>query len=395
MIEYRFATENDVEKMVEAIYDIWLNQEGGSVSDAIEVSEGFAYYYRNFKDYTDQKIVLAIDTDTEKIAGLAGYLEHPLLELPHAKAVQMNPVGVRKEYRRKGIARKCSDFLCNYLKENGYSFVLVCGVPHLYPYIGYHQVFSFKKVEFEEPFMFESSNDILLKKADTDTVHNILDIYRNADKGNLFAMERSKVWLDRKFFFKKYKIKDFAPQVPLGAIDVNRVYFVMQNDAYLGYILLNRADAEEVNIEELFTIDDTVVSSVLKEVQTLFGTEKISVHHCSVGSSIYEAAVKYGNILSFDSSLYIKVLDIKKLLYGMKHILEKRLNEKISDRDLERICEMLDALNEEQKASVLVGKSLYNEVIDYTAVNVSEADLARMKLCFPKHSPYLLEPDMN
>ena len=102
MIEYRFATEQDVENMIEAIYDIWLNQEGGSVEDAIEVSEGFAYYYRNFPDYTDHRVVLAIDTDTGLIAGLAGYLEHSLLEMPHVKAVQMNPVGVRKEYRRRG-----------------------------------------------------------------------------------------------------------------------------------------------------------------------------------------------------------------------------------------------------------------------------------------------------
>lgn len=62
MIEYRFVTNSDVENIVPTIYDIWLNQEDGSVNDAIEVSEGFAYYYRNFPDYIDNKIVLAIDT---------------------------------------------------------------------------------------------------------------------------------------------------------------------------------------------------------------------------------------------------------------------------------------------------------------------------------------------
>lgn len=394
MIEYRFATEHDVENMVEAIYDIWLNQEEGSVEDAIEVSEGLAYYYRNFQDYVD-RVVLAIDTDTGGIAGLAGYLEHPLLELPHVKAVQMNPVGVRKEYRRRGIARNCSDFLCNHLKENGYAFILVCGVPHLYPYIGYHQVFPFTKAEFDAPFKFDSSEEIFLKKANIDTIFNILDIHRNAEKGNLFAMERSEVWLDRKFFFQKYKIKDFAPQVPLGAIDINRVYFAMQKDACIGYILLKRADTEEVNMEELYAVDDTAVSSMLKEIQTLFETKRISVHHCSIGSSIYETAVKYGKILSFDSALYIKVLDTKKLIYGMKQVFEKRLNENISDKELEKMCEMLDALSEEQKASVLAGKGSYKEVAEYSAVNMSETDLEMMELCFPKHSPYVLEPDMN
>lgn len=394
MIEYRFATEHDVETMVEAIYDIWLNQEDGSVEDAIEVSEGFAYYYRNFKDYVD-RVVLAIDTDTGAIAGLAGFLEHPLAELPQVKAVQMNPVGVRKEYRRRGIARKCSEFLCDYLKEKGYSFVLVCGVPHLYPYIGYHQVFSFTKAEFETPFKFDSSGEIFLQKANTDTIYNILKVYRNAKKRNLFAMERSEVWLDRKFFFQKYKIKDFAPQVPLGTIDVNRVYFAIRNGEYIGYILLNRADAEEVNMEEVFVVDDTAVSSILKEVQTMFVTQKVSVHHCSVGSSVYETAVKYGTVMSFDSALYIKVLDTKKLIYGMKNILKNRLSRELCDSDLERICELLNVLNEEQRAGVLAGKSMYKDVVKASETKLSEADLKMMEQCFPKHSPYVLEPDMN
>ncbi len=311
------------------------------------------------------------------------------------KAAQLNPVGVRKEYRRKGIAGKCSDFLCNYLKENGYSFVLVCGVPFLYPQIGYHRVFSFSKAEFNLPLKFDSSNDILLKKADMDTIGNILNIYRNANKGNLFAMKHSEVWLERKFFFKKFKIKDFAPQVPLGAIDVNRVYFAMKKDAYVGYFLLNQADTEEVNMEELFAIDDSMVSTILNEVQLLFGTKKISVHHCSVGSSVYEAATKYGQILSFDSDLFMKILDTKKLLRGMKHVFEKRLNETISDLDLDRIGKMLDGLSEEQKTSLFAGKCLYKDVMDKMAMNISESDLNILENLFPKHNPYLPEPDMN
>jgi hypothetical protein len=60
MIDFRFATENDIENIINAIYDIWLNKDNGSISDAIKVSEGFAYYYRNFPEYIDKKIVLAI-----------------------------------------------------------------------------------------------------------------------------------------------------------------------------------------------------------------------------------------------------------------------------------------------------------------------------------------------
>lgn len=191
MIDYRFATENDIENIIKAIYDIWLHQDNSSISDAIEVSEGFAYYYRNFPDYTNNKIVLAIDTTTEVIVGLAGYLDYPLLELPEIKAAQLNPVGVRKEYRRNGIAGKCSEFLCSYLKENGYSFILVCGVPYLYPQIGFHPVFSFNKAEFNLPLKLDYPSDISVEKADLNTIANVLDIYKKSKKGNLFAMKHS------------------------------------------------------------------------------------------------------------------------------------------------------------------------------------------------------------
>ena len=31
MIDYRFATKNDIENIIKAIYDIWLHQDGGSI----------------------------------------------------------------------------------------------------------------------------------------------------------------------------------------------------------------------------------------------------------------------------------------------------------------------------------------------------------------------------
>jgi hypothetical protein len=114
-----------------------------------------------------------------------------------------------------------------------------------------------------------------------------------------------------------------------------------------------------------------------------------------VGSSVYETAVKYGTVMSFDSALYIKVLDTKKLIYGMKNILKNRLSRELCDSDLERICELLNVLNEEQRAGVLAGKSMYKDVVKASETKLSEADLKMMEQCFPKHSPYVLEPDMN
>ncbi len=158
----------------------------------------------------------------------------------------------------------------------------------------------------------------------------------------------------------------------------------VRNNRYVGYLLLNQVDSAGINIEELFALDNDAVSALLTEVQNTFVTKKIIINHCSVGSSTYETAIKIGSIQSYNvDHLFIKILNSNKLLAGMKNILEKRLNKEIDDSDLNRIYELFNILNEEQKASLLVGKSSYQELIINMGSNINESDLNMMNMIFP------------
>lgn len=79
----------------------------------------------------------------------------------------------------------------------------------------------------------------------------------------------------------------------------------------------------------------------------------------------------------------------------MKDIFKKRLNKEIDDSDLNRIYELFNILNEDQKASLLVGKSLYRDSINNVGSNINESDLNMMDIIFPQHNPYILEEDFN
>ena len=83
----KWATKRDVPDIIKTIYDIWLNKEHGSHEDALEVSEGFSYYYRNFESYSEKKIVLAIEGN--KIIGLAGILPFPMPNMANILAAQL------------------------------------------------------------------------------------------------------------------------------------------------------------------------------------------------------------------------------------------------------------------------------------------------------------------
>ena len=158
----------------------------------------------------------------------------------------------------------------------------------------------------------------------------------------------------------------------------------VRNNRYVGYLLLNQVDSAGINIEELFALDNDAVSALLTEVQNTFVTKKIIINPCSVGSSIYETAIKIGSIQSYNvDHLFIKILNSNKLLAGMKDIFEKRFNKEIDDPDLNRIYELFNILNEEQKASLLVGKSSYQELIINMGSNINESDLNMMNMIFP------------
>ena len=170
---------------------------------------------------------------------------------------------------------------------------------------------------------------------------------------------------------------------------------MVYDNSYIGYFMLNHADSNEVNMEELFVTDESMVANVINEVQKQFATKKVSVHHCAVGSSVYETADKYGQVFSFGSDLFMRILDTRKLLFGMRHVFEKRIGKSVSDIDLERIVEILDGLSEAQKTGLLAGKCLFADLKDEVAMNIGEAEAGMMEKLFPKHSPYLPEPDMN
>jgi hypothetical protein len=58
----------------------------------------------------------------------------------------------------------------------------------------------------------------------------------------------------------------------------------------------------------------------------------------------------------------------------MKNIFEKRLDKKITNFDLNRINELFSVLNEELKARLFVGKSLYKDLIKNEELNINESD---------------------
>jgi predicted acetyltransferase len=258
MIKYRFAKTEDTENIIKTLYDIWLNKKEGSHKDALEVSEGFAYYYRNFPEYLDNRVVVA--EDDNKIVGLAGVIEHPMPSLLTLKAAQLNPVGVLKEYRGQSIARGCSEFLCKHLKENGYSLFMVCGTPSFYPKLGYYAVFSEHTVSIKTNELKNLTQHCTIVNANKDNLYHILDIYNKAKKDNLFAIERTTQWLQHKFLVNE--------SYPIGTIDIKNTWIALEGNTPIGYVILQPI-GDILFVEEFLTLNDKATTSLLSTLKNI------------------------------------------------------------------------------------------------------------------------------
>ncbi len=110
MIEYRIATEKDIELMMSSRLE--MLREVNDLADDYQYSEAFVSESRKYFLEGDQTTVLVLDgEDVIGCASICYIVLMPTFSHPTGKRAHLMNVYTRKEYRRKGIGQKMVDLL--------------------------------------------------------------------------------------------------------------------------------------------------------------------------------------------------------------------------------------------------------------------------------------------
>lgn len=424
----KWATKRDVPDIIKTIYDIWLNKEHGSHEDALEVSEGFSYYYRNFESYSEKKIVLAIEGN--KIIGLAGILPFPMPNMPNILAAQLNPVGTIAEYRNKGVAKACINFLSDYLIKERYHLFTVAGDPGYYPKLGFNQVFRqyFASLPVQSIDVIASTDKV--KIANIDTIYSIVELFNKAPDYNLFKINRNIEWIERKFTHPEIlQSITSGKKIPLGTIRLKDTYISFKENTPSGYMIIAGYE-NSLTIEEIMGYDVVAIKSLLikaKELAFEHGINRITVNHSVPDCLVSMVLTELGANITVSTlwHLMLKILNPYEFIKNIIGLLEERIKTSQYSRDCVSFILTIGSINIGicVKTSV-VNCHIYNDVdvIGKHKLEMSEKSFAKLITgqlspkelfnlgyikaadlkyidvltgMFPKHYPYIFETDFN
>lgn len=427
-MKLRWATKNDVSEMIRVIYDIWLKKEHYSCEDAVIVSHGFSYYYRNFDSYTDRRIVVA--TEDDRIIGIAGILPFPMPSMPHVVGAMLNPVGVIAEYRGKGVVKACLEFLFDQLHKEGYHLITVIGIPGYYPKLGFQPVFHqfTATLPVHNAIILEGEDDV--EQATVETVHSVVEIFNKATDMNLFKIRRDEEWVVRKFLH--HEILDAVEsgrKLPLGTLNLKDTYISFSNGSPKGYMVIKEYSTALV-IEEILGLDVNAIKSVLKAAGLIArdkGIERIIVNHAVPDGLTGTILTDIGaaTTMSTPWPFMLKVLNPAGLLQSMKSVMEDRLKAsqfanadfdvslkvdgiqvgissksgkldfQVMDSTVEKIHARIE-LYPKGLAKLIAGQFSAKELLHLGYIKVEvELDIEILSVLFPKHFPYIFETDDN
>ena len=95
------------------------------IDEVFESSNNIDYYNNYDENNTNYDIIVA--KENNKIIGSITMYKLELFTFSFQPAIEIFNVGVSKEYRNKGIAKKVFEYIIKYAKENGYNSIhLTC-----------------------------------------------------------------------------------------------------------------------------------------------------------------------------------------------------------------------------------------------------------------------------
>ena len=95
------------------------------IDEVFESSNNIDYYNNYDENNTNYEIIVA--KENNKIIGSITMYKLELFTFSFQPAIEIFNVGVLKEYRNKGIAKKIFEYIIKYARENGYNSIhLTC-----------------------------------------------------------------------------------------------------------------------------------------------------------------------------------------------------------------------------------------------------------------------------
>lgn len=414
----RHALEKDIPEIIEVIEKSFIDAFGEiNEQDAIETARTFEYYYR-FSEYRPEDIVV-IEIDGN-IVSFAGAIELPIeKEDFHIKAAQINPVATLQEYRNNGLASECINYLCDYLKNKGYSILYLCGHPNYYTRFGFNQVFTkyIGRINVDNTRNIETSYSI--EKAELDKTNKLIEIYNRVKSNNLFKVNMDNKWTDKKILLHK------EGNVPFCTVDVKDLFFVVKTGKHDGYAYISN-HGESLVVEGFKALNRESAFSLLKglgEIAEERGKYEIIIDNVIPDEILYNIVIDLGGKIEIykNTPNMLKILSAGELLTSMSKIFNKRINsskfheakfhfiiecegkyiEFTKDKKLEvRITDNSKMVDNKQKvvisydilAYLVAGYRSIYELIEEGKCNNFEEEINKiLAILFPKHNPYVEE----
>ena len=412
----RQATRKDVPEVLDVIYQAHLPDE----EDAREVRDSFAYYY-NFSEYPPERIAVA-EVDG-KIVSMAGVIPFPVQkEGFHVKAAQLNPVMTLQEYRRRGLASGCINFLCDLLKKQGYSIFFVAGVPGFYPRLGFHPVLDGFEGSIPSHRLKSLQLEAQVRQARMEDAERILHIYQSTPGKNLFSIHRDRQWIRRKILDWK---RDF---LPIGTIHVKNI-LLSTKDGCCGSYAFVKEGTHIIHIEEIKAVSREHLLSLLKAVGEMAMSKEINeieIDHTVPGESLYPLVLDLGGRITVSTkySHMLKILSVKSSLFSsmqqtfQKRIAESEWNSKSFSLTMESHEEKVTFANRKElhifpggpkgnpeptikiSAEVLTHliaghRTIYELIGNGSCPDYGETVNSILHTLFPKQYPYVYGADLN
>jgi predicted acetyltransferase len=316
----RLDTSEDTPQILQAIHQTWLGKEPPDPDDARQVRDGFAYYYENFSEYTSGKIGLA-EIDGE-IASVAGIIPFPVGSGSfHPQAAQLNPVGTRREFRKRGLASACIRLLCEHLKEQGCSLFFVAGVSWFYPKLGFYPAFDEYSASCPISRLREISPSASVRPFIDADAAQFLHVYENAPHQNLLHLQRDEHWIKKKILERD--------DLPLGTIQRDDLLLSVRDSVATGYAVLKR-DESALTLQELRAFDRDSLLALLKAAAAI-GTplviDELTIQHAIPGEAIQPLALELDGraTVTHPSYLMLKILSVEKLFTAMLPLFRERV----------------------------------------------------------------------
>lgn len=204
MINYRQATDNDLERLLELIEAGFSAQ-----SNSFDRKEGhdhrvlFSYLYS--VDHTSLGRVYLAEDRGVFVAAVGIFPQRLYFENIKIPVWAISPVVTHPDYRGRGIAGNCLISVLNNLKQQGIPAAFLWGLPNFYPRFGFVPLLPRYKTKLSKRQLINthvecpSKTDGGLRKATIADVTWISDLYNQGKHDYWLQPERSLFWWRARF----------------------------------------------------------------------------------------------------------------------------------------------------------------------------------------------------